>query len=100
MSKLELDLPIRIPGGHMMVALTCFGPGDVPQAFITVEPDDATPARTAIRDQVRMLNALRDLKRPKLLRLIVEQDRSLHEVLKPALDLMEASTRKPEGAAA
>ncbi len=93
MSKIEIEVPIRIPGGHMMVVLTCPSPGSVPIAFISYEPDDYSVGRTRIRDQVRLVNALRDLNRPKLLRLCAEHDRELHEVLRPAVSLMDAPAR-------
>jgi len=86
--KISIELELRLPGDTMRVELTCFFPGTIPSAFIMNEPREVTPAWTRLRDQVELLNALRKIGKPRFLTLIVEADRSCHEVLLPAHSLM------------
>lgn len=97
---IRLPVRIRIPGGAMEVELTRFGAGRIPSAYITSEPDHVSPARTAIRDQVKLLNALRDIGEPKNLTLLVDGNRSLHDLLLPAHALMTAPAASGKAVAA
>lgn len=97
--KISIELALRLPGDTMRVELTCFFPGTIPSAFILNEPREATPAWTRLRDQVELLNALRKMARPKFLTLIVEADRSCHDILLPAHSLMTRDGARAEAAA-
>lgn len=96
----RLPVHLRIPGGQMIVELARFGAGCIPSAYIVEEPDDVSPARTAIRDQVTLLNALRKLGEPKNLTLLVDGNRSLHALLLPAHSLMTAPAASGKAVAA
>jgi hypothetical protein len=67
--KPEFQLEHRYPiaGGEVVVCFARFGAGRLPNAFIISEPEDASHARTRIRDQVALLNELRDWGNPRLL---------------------------------
>lgn len=84
----------------MEIELTRFGAGRIPNAYIVSEPADPSPARTAIRDQVKLLNALRDLGEPKNLSLLVDGNRGLHDLLLPAHALMTAPAASGQKAVA
>lgn len=98
--KIRMEHVFRLPGDEMRVELTCFFPGTIPSAFILNEPQTVTPAWTRLRDQVELLNALRKLGKPKFLSLLVEADKSCHDILLPAHNLMTIPAARPAEAAA
>ena len=100
-NRVTLETTISYPGGTTKIELVRFHAGAVPHAYITQEPADPSPHRTLVRDQVKLLNALRDLAKPKWLRMLHDADSSARGVFGPAIALMDAPEAAPaQGAAA
>lgn len=100
-NRVTLETLIRYPGGQTRVELVRFQPGAVPHAYILEEPEDASPQRTRVRDQVKLLNALRDNAKPNWLRMLHDADSSARDLFGPAIALMDApAAGAAQGAAA
>ncbi len=84
------EVAIAIPGGKMLVIYARLTQGQLPSVYIAYEPDEASPARTRVRDAVFLLNALRAWGNPRLLQTLIDADKQLHEILLPAKSVMEA----------
>lgn len=89
-NRVTLEILIKYAGGQTRVELVRFQPGAVPHGYITEEENDPSLGRTLVRDQVRLLNALRDLAKPKWLRLLHDADSSARDLFGPAIALMDA----------
>lgn len=84
------EVRLSYPGGTTVVELTRFRPGAVPNAFITQEPVDFSPGRTLVRDQVKLLNALRDMQNPILVKMVIDGDTRCRDLFCAALAVMDA----------
>jgi hypothetical protein len=87
---LVIEQSYPIPGGEIIVVFARLTPGRLPSAFISAEPDEASHARTRIRDQVALLNALRAHGNERLLKVLIDADKALHPVFLVAQTVMEA----------
>lgn len=88
-----LEHAYPIPGGTVTVVFARLSDGRLPSAFISAEPEDASVARTRLRDQVRLLNDLRRWGNERLLKVLIDADRELHPVFLVAQSVMEAKSR-------
>jgi hypothetical protein len=86
----SLEHAYPIPGGTVKVVFARLSPGRLPSAFICAEPDEASQARTRLRDQVALLNALRAHGNERLLQVLIDADKALHPVFLVAQSVMEA----------
>lgn len=87
---LVMEERYAIPGGRVDVTFTRLSAGRLPSAYISAEPDDASPARTRIRDAVALLNCLRSWGNPRLLTILIDADTELRPVFLRAQSVMEA----------
>jgi hypothetical protein len=85
-----LEHAYPIPGGTVTVVFARLSAGRLPSAFISAEPEEASPARTKLRDQVALLNALRAHGNERLLQVLIDADKALHPVFLVAQSVMEA----------
>ncbi|MBN9458502.1 MAG: hypothetical protein J0I54_17870 [Bosea sp.] len=100
-NRVTLEILIKYAGGQTRIELVRFQPGAVPHGYILQEEPDASLGRTLVRDQVKLLNALRDLAKPKWLKLLHDADSSARDLFGPAIALMEApAAGVAQGAAA
>ena len=84
------QIKMNYPGGTTIVELTRFKPGAVPNAFITQEPADVSSGRTVVRDQVALLNAIRDMMNPRLLEVVADADTRCRELFSFAMVVRDA----------
>ena len=89
----SLEHAYPIPGGTVTIVFARLSEGRLPSAFISAEPQDASRARTRLRDQVHLLNDLRKWGNERLLKVLIDADRELHPVFLVAQSVMEAKPR-------
>lgn len=87
---LSIEERYRIPGGTVVVAFTRTTRLRPPLAFIVSEPEDASVAKTRIRDQVLLLNDLHRWGNNRLIDILIDADTELRPVLLVAKSVMEA----------
>lgn len=83
------EIKMNYAGGTTIVELTRFKPGAAPNAFIVKEPLDASPGRTLVRDQVNLLNAIRDMLNPRLLEVVAAADTRCRDLFCAAMVLRD-----------
>lgn len=89
-NRVSIQVRMSYPGGGSVVELTRFNPGAIPNAFIVDEPEDVSPGRTLVRDQVQLINALRQLGNPRSLTAVMDADSRCKELFAAAQALMDA----------